>query len=193
VDQLQKHAVQPDSGPVVVTGASGGVGSVAVMILHQLGYEVVAVSGKPERTEWLKQLGAADVIGREAVDDRSDRPLLSARWAGAVDTVGGNTLATVIRSTRGHGCVTACGLVGGHELSTTVYPFILRGVTLQGIDSANTSRDVSGQIWRRLGNEYRLPELDRIATQVPLDRITESVPRILRGEVAGRIVVAIGG
>ncbi len=192
VQQLERHGVRPDSGPVVVTGATGGVGVFAVMLLHRLGYEVVAVTGKADRRDWLIERGAARVVEREDVDDRSGRPMLAGRWAGAVDSVGGNTLTTLLRGVKNGGCVTACGLVGGVDLAMTVYPFILRGITLQGVDSANTSREVSEAVWRRLGGEYRLADLQAVATHVPLASIGESVSRILRGEIAGRTIVEIG-
>ena len=125
VAALLHNDITPDSGPVVVTGASGGVGCVAVSILAQLGFEVTAVSGKPQAHDLLTQLGAAHIIGRSEIIDTSGKPLLGARWAGAVDTVGGETLASILRETQLRGCVTACGLVGGVELPLTVYPFIL--------------------------------------------------------------------
>jgi putative YhdH/YhfP family quinone oxidoreductase len=136
VDALVAHGVTPGDGEVVVTGATGGVGCLAVGLLAKLGFQTVAVTGKPDCHARLRQWGARDVIGREAVVDASGKPLLPARWAGAVDTVGGATLSTIVRQTLKRGCVTACGLVGGTDLALTVYPFILRGVTLAGIDSA---------------------------------------------------------
>ena len=136
VDALQKHGVRPESGSVVVTGATGGVGSVAVAILAKLGYDVAAVTGKTASHAYLKGLGARQILAREEVDDHSGRPLLSARWAGGVDTVGGNILGTLLRAAAHGGCVAACGLAASNELPVTVYPFILRGVTLAGIDAA---------------------------------------------------------
>lgn len=191
IDQLRFHKVKPESGPIVVTGSTGGVGVFAVMMLARLGYEVVAVSGKPERFDWLRSLGANEVVGREAVDDRSDRPLLSGRWAGAVDTVGGNILATVLRSTKPHGCVTACGLVAGHELNMTVYPFILRGVTLQGIDSAGVSREYRSQLWNMIATEYAVSQLDELAIETDLEHLGEQIDRILAGKIAGRVIVKV--
>ncbi|HTU25680.1 MAG TPA: YhdH/YhfP family quinone oxidoreductase, partial [Pirellulales bacterium] len=142
VAALRLHGVQPDKGEIVVTGASGGVGSLAVAILGRLGYHVVAVSGKPAAAELLGKLGVKEILTRDAVVDTSTKPLLSARWAGAVDTVGGATLATILRSLNPGACATACGLVGGVELPLTVYPFILRGVSLVGIDSAWPTTEV---------------------------------------------------
>jgi putative YhdH/YhfP family quinone oxidoreductase len=187
--QLIRHDVKPESGEVVVTGATGGVGSCAVGMLAQLGYTVVAVSGKPERTDWLKALGAREVLSRTDMDDQSLRPLLKARWAGAVDTVGGNMLATVLRSAGPRACVTACGLVGGAELVITAYPFILRGVTLQGIDSANISHDTRAGIWQKLATGFALTKLDDLVREVSLDDLEDAIVDMLAGKTAGRVIV----
>ncbi len=193
IDQLLFHKIAPGSGPVVVTGATGGVGVFAVKMLQRLGFEVVAVSGKPERYEWLRSLGASEVVGREAVNDTSGRPLLSGRWAGAVDTVGGNILATILRSTKPAGCVTACGLVAGHELNMTVYPFILRGVTLQGIDSAGVSREYRAGLWEKIATEFAVPGLDELAIETDLEHLGEQIDNILAGKIAGRVIVKMPG
>ncbi len=163
VDALQKHDVQPDSGEVVVTGASGGVGTFAVALLAKLGYRVTAITGKTSSHEYLKGLGAEHVLGREQVDDRSGKPLLSGRWAGAVDTVGGNMLGTILRATQHGGCVAACGLTAGSDLPVTVYPFILRGITLAGIDAAWGRIPLRHQIWSRLAGPWKLASLPAIA------------------------------
>lgn len=191
VDALLAHHIKPDDGEILVTGSTGGVGILAVKLLAKLGYQVVAVSGKKDKYDWLKELGAVRVIGREEVVDDSKRPLLKAQWAGAVDTVGGETLATILRSTKLGGCVTACGLVGGDKLPTTVYPFILRGVTLCGIDSAWCPREKRSLIWQKLGGEWELDGLNDITTTVNLDEIGDLVPEILAGKIAGRVVVRI--
>ncbi len=189
VQALLDAGVRPESGPVVVTGATGGVGVMAVMILSRLGYVVTAISGKPERKDWLRGLGASAVAGRESVNDTSDRPLLSARWAGAVDTTGGNLLGTILRGTQPGGCVTACGLVAGSELPVSVYPFILRGVRLQGIDSGNVSAATRQQIWSLLAGDWKPDRLNDVATSVSLDGLAASIRSILAGQVAGRVVV----
>lgn len=191
VDQLQQHQVTPDKGEVVVTGATGGVGVCAVKLLSQLGYNVVAVTGKQDKTEWLRSLGASLILGREAVNDASDRPLLKGRWAGAIDTVGGDILATILRSTQPSGCVTACGLTAGIELNLTVYPFILRGVTLQGIDSAGVTRDYRQSLWQRLANDFSIDGLEDIATEVDLAGLQPKIDQILGGQIAGRVIVKI--
>ena len=191
VDELVRHDVQPDSGEIIVTGATGGVGVFAVNLLSQLGYDVVAVTGKPDRVEWLKELGANSIMSREDAVDTSARPLLKSRWAGAVDTVGGSTLATILRSTRLYGCVTACGLVGGIDLNLTVYPFILRGVTLQGVDTANISYSRRQSIWEKIAGEWRPLMLEQLAIETSLSELPSHVETIMKGGIAGRVVVKI--
>jgi len=193
VEKLQHHGIGPDAGSVLVSGATGGVGTFAVRLLSQLGYHVVAVTGKPDRHEWLRKIGAAEVVGREAVTDTSNRPLLSGRWAAAVDTVGGAPLETILRSTKPGGCVTACGLVAGHQLPMTVYPFILRGVSLQGIDSANASVEFREHLWHRLATDFKMEGLQEITTEVELDDVAASAKAILNGQIAGRHLVKVAG
>ncbi len=194
VDELTKHGIKPTDGPIVVSGATGGVGIFAVKILSTLGYQVVASTGKPERKDWLLHHGAADVISRDALNDSSDRPLLKSEWAGAVDAVGGNTLATILRATQSFGCVTACGLVGGTDLNLTVYPFILRGVTLQGIDTANIDYSRRQSLWKKLAGPWRpgsAEDLDSLAVETDLDGLTEQASSMLNGGVAGRVIVRL--
>ena len=191
VDALEHQGVRPDSGPVVVTGATGGVGCLAVCILAKLGYDVTAVTGKTDRHDWLRQLGATDIVGRNAVDDTDERPMLRARWAGAVDTVGGNTLSTLLRSLDHRGCVAACGLVGGTDLNMTVYPFLLRGVRLIGIDSAHCPMNDRLRIWQQLAGNWKIDNLDSLATHIPLADVATAVEEILRGGTTGRYVVDI--
>ena len=187
--ELRRNEVWPNSGPVVVTGATGGVGCMSVMLLHKLGYHVVAVTGKPSHRDWLRERGAREVIGREEVDDTSGRPLLSARWAGAIDSVGGNVLGTLLRSTQLDGCVAACGLVGGAILPVNVYPFILRGVKLAGVTSANCPRPQRLRIWDLLNGAWRLGSLEAIATTIDFAQLHAYIPRILVGQIVGRTVV----
>jgi acrylyl-CoA reductase (NADPH) len=191
VDALLHHGIQPKHGDVVVTGATGGVGSLAVMLLRKLLFRVCAVTGKAALRDRLEEWGAAEVLGRDVVLDSSSKPLLPGRWAGAVDTVGGATLSTIIRQTKDQGCVTACGLVGGTDMSLSVYPFILRGVTLAGITSSGCPRPDRETIWAKLSSSWRLPDLDRITTEVRLDQVGDLVPKILAGEIVGRTVVRI--
>ncbi len=191
VQALIHAGVTPERGPIVVTGATGGVGSMAVQLLAQLGYEVTAVSGKPDRVEWLQHLGAKAVIDRETFLRVPNRPLLSATWAGGVDTVGGTMLATLIRSVSHRGCVAACGVVGGADLPLTVYPFILRGITLAGIDSAWCPDDQRAEIWNRLATDWKPAHLADSQTVIELDQIGPAVEQILRGQIAGRTLIRI--
>jgi acrylyl-CoA reductase (NADPH) len=191
VQALVDRGIRPDRGEIVVTGASGGVGCLAVALLAKAGFQAVAMTGKPAAGEFLKGLGAARVAARDEVTDKTTRPLLSARWAGAVDTVGGETLATILRSLDRGGCAAACGLVGGAELHTTVYPFILRGVDLAGIDSDQCPLPRRIELWNRLAGNWNLTGLDTIAQEVRLADVGPAVQRILAGQIMGRVVVRI--
>ena len=191
VQALIHAGVTPERGPVLVTGATGGVGSMAVQLLAQLGYAVTAVSGKPDRIEWLQQLGAKAVIDRETFLQVPSRPLLSATWEGGVDTVGGTTLATLLRSVSHRGCVAACGLVGGADLALTVYPFILRGITLAGIDSAWCPEPQRAEIWNRLATDWKPKHLAESQTVIALDQVGSAVKQILQGQIVGRTLVRI--
>jgi putative YhdH/YhfP family quinone oxidoreductase len=189
VDALLHQGAAPGGGEIVVSGATGGVGVWSVMLLARLGFQVVASTGKPDRADWLRSLGASRIIDRKSLDDTSGRPLLSANWQGAVDTVGGNTLGTILRSTKIDGCVTACGLVGGHDLPVTVYPFILRGVVLHGIDSGNQSNQRRREIWQRLAADWKLPDYSSVTTSVGLTGLDQKIDEILAGRMVGRTVV----
>jgi putative YhdH/YhfP family quinone oxidoreductase len=190
---IEREGIVPDRGEVLVTGASGGVGCLAVAMLGKLGYNVVAGTGKLDQADWLKQVGATSVISREELDDKSGRPLMKPRWAAVVDTVGGNILASAIKTTQMNGCVTACGLVQSSELHGTVFPFILRGVNLCGIDSGETKMPLRAQMWGRLAGEWKpSPQtLDAITTECALDDINTHIDTILRGGVRGRVVVRV--
>lgn len=192
VQAILDREIDPGRGPVLVTGATGGVGSLAVGLLAKIGFQVTAVTGKADQHDYLRKLGATEIVGRRDVDDRGDRPLLSSRWSAAVDTVGGNILATILRSTMHRGVVTACGLVAGAEVPLTVYPFILRGVTLAGIDSAQCPMESRLQIWSQLAGPWKLDGLDALAHSVTLDGLGAEVEKILAGRVRGRIVVELG-
>src|SRR4051812_46937610 len=182
------RGIEPSRGPVVVTGSTGGVGSIAVAILAKLGYEVEAVTGKLGQHDWLRKLGARTILSRDDVSDDSDRPLLRSRWAAAVDTVGGKPLATILRSTGHRGCVAACGLVAGTDIPTTVYPFILRGVTLAGIDSANCPRRERLEMWKNLSGPWYISQLDWLADEITLDELPDRIQKILAGRIVGRTI-----
>jgi acrylyl-CoA reductase (NADPH) len=190
---LERHGLRAGDGPVLVTGASGGVGSIAVSILAARGHEVVASSGKQAEHDWLRELGAAQVISREDAAGDASRPLESERWAGAVDAVGGETLAGVLRALRTGAAAAACGNTGGAELATTVLPFILRGVALYGIDSVNTPLQERSETWERLADDLRPPALDdALVREIGLDELDRTLDAILRGEVRGRTAVRVG-
>jgi acrylyl-CoA reductase (NADPH) len=190
---LQEHAVTPDSGPVLVTGATGGVGSTAVDILSKLGYEVVASTGKPEAAEFLTSLGASSIIGRNELSEKGGRPLERTAWAGAIDCVGDVTLANVLAKIRYGGSVAATGLTAGSSLSTTVLPFILRGVNLLGIDSVLLPIERRRAAWQRLATDLKPSALDRIGHDVTLDELDGVLTGILAGEALGRSVVRVRG
>jgi putative YhdH/YhfP family quinone oxidoreductase len=188
---LERHGVDPGAGEVVVTGATGGVGSLAVTLLAKIGYTVVAISGKRERDDWLQSLGAARVVARDEILDESKRPLLKARWAGAVDTVGGEMLASLLRATKNEGCVAACGVVAGAEINTTVYPFILRGVTLRGIDSAWCPRQRRREVWQLLAGAWKPDSLSSITQMIGLNELQGAVQQVLAGAHVGRTVIDV--
>jgi acrylyl-CoA reductase (NADPH) len=187
--RLREHGVRPESGRVLVTGATGGVGSMAVAILGQAGYEVTAATGKPEAADFLRDLGAYEIISRDQVTDATGRALLREKWAGVVDTVGGNILATAVKSTRYGGTVTCCGNVASPELVLTVYPFILRGVGLLGIDSAECPLAVRREVWEKLAGPWKLTRLDRLARVISLAELDHHLDLILAGKEKGRVVV----
>ena len=186
---LQKYGVTPEQGEIAVTGSTGGVGSVAVGLLAHLGYNVVASTGKKDETEFLQDLGAAEIIGREDVNDESKKPLLRERWAGAVDTVGGTTLASLLKATKRGGAVAATGLVASSDLPTTVFPFILRGVSLLGIDSGFTPTNLRREIWSKLAGVWKFPQLEQLTIDCTLETLDPEIDKILAGGQRGRVVV----
>jgi acrylyl-CoA reductase (NADPH) len=188
---LERHGVKPANGPVVVTGAAGGVGSVAVAILAKLGYEVTASTGRPEEADYLKGLGAAEIIARSELAGPV-RALAKERWAAGVDAVGSTTLANVLSMIRYRGAVAACGLAGGMDLPTTVAPFILRGVSLLGIDSVYRPRADREQAWKRLEFDLDRAKLVDMTREIGLADVMEAGRQIVEGRVRGRIVVKIG-
>jgi acrylyl-CoA reductase (NADPH) len=188
---LERHGLTPANGPVIVTGAAGGVGSVAVAILSRRGFQVTASTGRPQEADYLKRLGAADIVERKELAG-APRPLAKERWAGGIDTVGSTTLANVLAMTRYGGAVAACGLAGGMDLPTSVAPFILRGVSLIGIDSVMRPIADRRLAWQRLASELDRTKLAAMTAEIGLSDVISAGREIVEGRVRGRIVVKIG-
>ena len=189
---LERNGVTPDKGEILVTGANGGVGSFSIALLSSLGYTVVASTGRLEETDYLKKLGASEIIDR-AIFSEPGRPLTKERWAGAIDSVGSHTLANVCASTRYGGTVAACGLAQGMDFPASVAPFILRGVTLAGIDSVMRPRKDRLEAWSRLARDLDLSMLKEITREIALDEVILTANQLLAGEVRGRVVVNVNG
>jgi acrylyl-CoA reductase (NADPH) len=187
---IERAGLTPAAGPALVTGAAGGVGSIAIMLLADKGWTVTASTGRPAEADYLKSLGAAEIIDRATLS-APGKPLGKEQWAAAIDSVGSSTLANVLAQTRYHGAVAACGLAGGMDLPTTVAPFILRGVSLLGIDSVHCPMPRRLEAWRRLAAELDLAKLDAATETIPFDQVFEAGARILKGQVRGRLVVTI--
>ncbi|WP_428610162.1 YhdH/YhfP family quinone oxidoreductase [Sedimenticola sp.] len=190
MEALVNHSVTPASGAVLVTGATGGVGSLAVAMLSKAGYEVTAVTGKPEAADFLKSLGAKAVVSRESIIE-TERPMLKEQWAGVVDVVGGEMLASALKATRYGGTVTCAGLVGSPELHTTVFPFILRAVSLVGIDSAECPMAPRLAVWNKMASEWKPACLEELTTEITLDDVSERLQAILQGKAHGHYLVKI--
>jgi acrylyl-CoA reductase (NADPH) len=188
--RLEQNGLRPASGKVVVTGSTGGVGSIAVAALARLGYDVTAITGKDDAHEYLRQLGAHDVLSRTTLE-MGTRPLEKARWAGAVDAVGGDMLAWLTRTTDHWGGIASTGLTGGVELRTTVMPFILRGVSLIGIDSVACPMEIRTEVWRRLATDMKPPALQTITQEISLDGLNDAFATLLAARVRGRFVVNV--
>jgi acrylyl-CoA reductase (NADPH) len=188
---LERHGITPERGPVLVTGAAGGVGSVAVALLAKLGYQVIASTGRPEEADYLKRLGAKEVIERKELSG-TPRPMAKERWAGGIDSVGSTTLANVLSMIRYRGAVAACGLAGGMDLPTSVAPFILRGVSLLGIDSVYRPRPDREAAWKRLETDLDRAKLEEMTAEIGLPEVMEAGRLIVEGRIRGRIVVKIG-
>lgn len=188
---LERMGVTPGEKEVIVTGAAGGVGSVAVAVLSQLGYKVAASTGRPELSDYLTSLGASTIVERAELAEPSGRPLDAERWAGGVDSVGGQTLASVLRGTCYGGAVAACGLAGGADLPTSVLPFILRNVSLIGVDSVMCPNPKRQTAWDRLAQDLPLEKLDAMTVVEPMSKVLELAPQILHGQVRGRVVIDV--
>lgn len=189
--KLEQCSEEKIEGEVLVTGATGGVGSLTVAILSKKKYTVVASTGKKDKTDFLKKLGASIVIGRNEVDEKSGKPLLNRRWKAAIDTVGGNILSTVIKQMDYRCSVASCGNTYSSELNTNIFPFILRGVNLLGINSAETLMNLRLKIWNKLAKEWKPDCLDEIYTECSFQQLSDKIDLILQGQVTGRVVVKI--
>lgn len=192
VMELEEHGVTPDDGPIVVSGAAGGVGSVAVAVLAKLGYEVIASSGRiEEEGDYLRSLGATELLDRAELGAEGGRPLASTRWAGGIDVAGSHTLANMLAATNPHGVVVACGLAQGMDLPASVAPFILRGITLVGVDSVHESADRRAAAWARLGSDLDATLLESMITEIGLDGVEDAAADIVAGRIRGRVVVDV--
>jgi acrylyl-CoA reductase (NADPH) len=191
VYKLIKFGVTKESGDILVTGASGGVGSIAVAILAKLGFNVIAATGKLNERKLLHKLGAVDIIDRRELDDQTGKLLLRSRFGGVIDTVGGNILATAIKSTHYGGVITSCGNAMSSELHTSVFPFILKGVSLVGIDSVNCPVKERQLIWEHLASDWKLEQLELLANEILLEQLNEQIDAILKGKVKGRTLIKL--
>ena len=189
INALINNGLSIEKGKVLVTGSTGGVGILAVAMLKKLGFEVTAITGKPEAYEFLNRVGANEILPREAMDDKSGRPMLKSVYAGVVDTVGGNILATALKSLTYGGVAAICGLVASSDLPTSVLPFILRGNSLFGIDSAECPMPLRKEIWQRLANDYKPADLEMLATEISLEEVPERLDLMLRGGAMGKYLV----
>lgn len=191
VDKLERAGLVPGDAPVLVTGATGGVGSIAVALLSRLGYNVAAVTGKVEQTQFLTGLGATQVIERSALQSGTEKPMLKEQWAGAVDTVGGDILFNVIKSLQRGTSVACCGLTAGTNFQANVLPFILRGVNLLGVDSVEIPRSVKASMWDKLSAQWKLPNLNELVQEISLEELPQAIERTLTGQQTGRMLVRL--
>lgn len=187
---LEHGGITPDKGDILVTGANGGVGSIAIALLSKLGYRVIASTGRPNEADYLRELGAAEVIDRKTLSEPG-APISGERWAGAVDSVGSHTLANVLAQAKYRGVVAACGLAQGLDLPASVLPFIMRNITLAGIDSVNAPQAVRLEAWERLSTDLDFAKLARTASVIGLSEVVALAPRILKGEVQDRTIVDV--
>ncbi|OGU58508.1 MAG: quinone oxidoreductase [Ignavibacteria bacterium GWF2_33_9] len=191
IHRLQTVGIFPDSGPILVTGATGAVGVCAISILNKIGYKVSASSGKPELYEFLNQIGADEIFSREEILDDSPRPLLRRRWKGVIENVGGKTLESVVKATDKEGAITVIGILSGDNFSSTLYPFILRGIALLGIESAETEYPLRKELWSKLSNEWRIVDFNLICREISFDQIPDELAKMLQGKQSKKIVVRI--
>lgn len=191
IDKLEQAGLEPTDAPILVTGATGGVGSIAIALLSRLGYKVAAVTGKAEQGDFLRKLGATQVVERSALQAGTEKPLLKEQWAGAVDTVGGDILFNVVKSLQRGASVACCGLTAGTNFQANVLPFILRGVNLLGVDSVEIPLVVKASMWDKLSVQWKLPNLDDLAHEISLQQLPEAIQRTLAGQQIGRILVRL--
>lgn len=181
--------VKPEDGEILVTGATGGVGSTAIKILSKLGYDVIGATGKKEEKDMIVNMGAKDIINRHEFEDESGKPILKSRWAGVIDTTGGNILSTAIKTTNYGGSVTTCGNVAGHKFDASVYPFILRGVSLLGVDSVNVDNELRNILWSLLSNDWKIDTLHDNINEIGLSNLNDEIHKMLNGSHKGRTIV----
>lgn len=191
VDKLERAGLVPGDAPVLVTGATGGVGSIAVALLSRLGYNVAAVTGKVEQTQFLTSLGARQVIERSVLQSGTEKPMLKEQWAGAVDTVGGDILFNVIKSLQRGASVACCGLTAGTNFQANVLPFILRGVNLLGVDSVEIPRSTKASMWDKLSTQWKLPNLNELVQEISMEELPQAIERMLAGQQTGRMLVRL--
>jgi len=191
IDKLEQAGLEPTDAPVLVTGATGGVGSIAVALLSRLDYDVAAVTGKADQADFLSKLGATQIIERGALQAGTEKPLLKEQWAGAVDTVGGDILFNVVKSLRRGASVSCCGLTAGTNFQANVMPFILRGVNLLGVDSVEIPLVVKASMWYRLSVQWKLPNLNELVQEISLEELPAAIERILAGQQTGRMLVRL--
>lgn len=191
VYKLVEHSVSPEKGDVLVSGATGGVGGISVSILTKMGFSVAAVNGFTDQSDYLKDIGASMVISIEDATDKSGKPLLKTRWAGSIDTVGGDILATSIKSTAPGGAVTCCGNAASPDLPINVFPFILRGISLIGIDSQNCPMTVRKKMWEKLAGEWRIPQFEKMVSEITLDQLDQRIDMMMNRKHRGRTIVRL--
>ena len=191
VNELMDNGIRPESGSILVTGATGGVGSIAVSILSKIGFTVVAISGKEEKTDYLKRIGASEVILRDTFNEEAKKPMMAEKYAGVVDTVGGEVLANALKYIKYDGVATCCGLTSSHELNTNVFPFILRGVRLIGIDSVECKLEKKQAAWEKIASKWKISTLNSITNEITLNEVKDAYSLLLAGKAVGRYVVRI--
>ncbi len=192
INELTRHEVTPQKGKILVTGATGGVGSLAIAMLSNIGYDVTASTGKTECYDYLRELGAKEILTREDIIDSSNKPMLSGKWAGMIDNVGGATLSSAIKSINQRGCVCILGNVSSDKFDTTVYPFLLRGIALAGIDSASRKKEERLGIWQNIATNWKIENIYNIIKEVSLNNLSNEIDVILKGGQKGRVLVNLG-